>query len=114
MRRSVTWRGFALLWAVLQFALPGVALHADARLERASLESPGSHVESGSSRACPPVHRDECALCNLVSRSAEAAPATAGPPIAATVRPCVPTPIVRPATRAAAAASLPRAPPSVG
>ena len=113
MHRSMTWRSFALLWAVLQFALPGVALLADARLERASLDAPGSHVESGSSTDCPPVHRDECALCQVVSRSAEPVAGGELPAIATVVRPCAAAPIVRPATRAAAASSLPRAPPSI-
>lgn len=111
MRRSVTWRAFALLWAVLQFALPGVALLADARLERASLEAPGSHVESGSTTDCPPVHRDECALCQVVSRTAEPANGGVLPVIASVVRPCAPAPTARPATRIATASSLPRAPP---
>lgn len=109
----MTWRTFALLWAVLQFALPGVALLADARLERASLEAPGSHVESGASTDCPPVHRDECALCHVASRTAEPVSGGELPVIATVVRPCAVAPIARPATRAAVASSLPRAPPSI-
>jgi hypothetical protein len=61
MRRQPTWRAFALLWAVLQFALPTLALHADVRLERESRQAIGAHVESGTtdgvpSRASGPVH----------------------------------------------------------
>jgi len=100
-----------MLWAVLQFALPGVALLADARLEARALASPGSHVESGTSTDCPPVHRDECALCQVLSRSAQPADAPALPEIAHVVRPPAATPAVRLATRAAASASLARAPP---
>ena len=109
----MTWRGFSLLWAVLQFALPGLALVADARLERASLEAPGRHVESGSSTHCPPVHRDECALCHVASRVAPPAEAAELPAIAGVVRPSAGTPIVRHADRAAASGELPRAPPTV-
>jgi hypothetical protein len=109
----MTWRVFAVVWAVLQFALPGVALAADARLERASLEAPGRHVESGSSTHCPPVHRDECALCQAASRVAPPATATELPAIAEVVRPSAGSPIRRDAGRAAASAELPRAPPPV-
>ena len=109
----MTWRVSALLWAVLQFALPGAALVADARLERASLEGAGSHVESGSSEKCPPVHRDECALCQVLSRFAPPAGAPELPAIAGVVRPSAPSPVAREAACAASAPSLPRAPPLV-
>jgi len=109
----MTWRVMALLWAVLQFALPGVALVADARLERASLEAAGSHVESGTSEDCPPVHRDECALCQVLSRFAQPAEAPELPAIAEVVRPSAASPVEPQAARAAASASLPRAPPPV-
>ena len=113
MRRGMTWRALSILWAVLQFALPAVALVADARLERASRESAGSHVEAGSSEDCPPVHRDECALCQVVSRFAQPAEPPALPAIAEVVRPSATSPIQAQAARAAASGSLPRAPPSV-
>lgn len=109
----MTWRAFAVLWAVLQFALPAFALAADARLERASLEAPGSHVESGSSTHCPPVHRDECALCHVASRVAPPAHAAVLPAIADVVRPSAGSPVQRHADGAAATTELPRAPPSV-
>src|SRR5215213_8953558 len=66
MRRHPTWRAFALLWAVLQFALPMIALHADVRLERESRQGAGAHVESGTTTACRPVHPDQCALCQVL------------------------------------------------
>ena len=109
----MTWRAMALVWAVLNFALPGAALVADARLERASLETAGSHVESGTSEDCPPVHRDECALCQVVSRFAQPAAAPDLPAIAEVVRPSAAAPVEPQAFRGAASASLPRAPPSV-
>ena len=109
----MTCRVFAILWAVLQFALPGLALVADAQLERASLEAAGGHVEAGSSEDCPPVHRDECALCQVLSRSAQPVGAPELPAIADAVCPSAAAPIEPQASRAAASASLPRAPPSV-
>ncbi|MFL5620688.1 MAG: hypothetical protein ACJ79A_20095 [Gemmatimonadaceae bacterium] len=113
MRRNVTWRAFALLWAVLQFGLPSVALLADTRLERDSQQAPGTHVESASTKACRPVHPDECALCQVLSRTAAPVEATALPTVAAVVRPSATLPIARLTTRAAATAELPRAPPAV-
>ena len=113
MRRSVTWRLFGVLWAVLQFALPGATLLVDARLERASLDAPGAHVESGSSKTCRPVHPDECTLCQVLSRIAPPRQATELPAIAAVVRPSATSPIPRHATRDVAAVGRPRAPPSL-
>jgi len=113
MRRGVTWRLFGVLWAVLQFALPAVALVADARLERASLKAAGSHVEAGSSERCPPVHRDACALCQVVSRIPRPAETPELPAIAEVLHRSAESPIARHAARPALAASLPRAPPSI-
>lgn len=110
MRRNLTWRTLALLWAVLQFALPGIALVADARLERESVQA-GAHVESGSTKACRPVHPDECVLCQVVSRVASPTEAPTLPAIDAVVRPSATLPVARLATRPTATAELPRAPP---
>ena len=109
----MTWRAFALFWAVLQFALPSAALLADARLERDSQQALGAHVESASTKACRPVHPDACALCQVVSRIATPGQTTTLPAIAAIVRPSATLPVARLATRAAAAAELPRAPPAI-
>jgi hypothetical protein len=114
MRRNLTWRALALLWAVLQFALPTVALHADVRLERESRQAPGAHVESGTTTACRPVHPDQCALCQVIARSGTPTPAATLPHIAAVVRPSPALPVTRLATLAATAAELPRAPPAQG
>jgi hypothetical protein len=77
MRRRWGFRGWAILWAVLQFALPAVATYADALLERDAAATQTAHVESGSSDGCRPVHPAECALCQLVTRSS--APAADAP-----------------------------------
>jgi hypothetical protein len=113
MRRTLTCRTFAMLWAVLQFALPSVAMLADVRLERDSQQAPGAHIESGSTKACHPVHPDECALCQVLSRTATPAATPALPAIAAVVRPSARRAIARPASRAPATAELPRAPPAI-
>jgi hypothetical protein len=68
MRRRWTFRGWAIVWAVLQFALPAVATLADAHLERDGA-SARAHVESRSNATCRPVHAAECALCQLVWRA---------------------------------------------
>jgi hypothetical protein len=68
MRRRWGFRGWAIVWAVLQFALPAAATLADARLERRSVGAE-PHAESRSDASCRPVHSAECALCQLVLRA---------------------------------------------
>jgi hypothetical protein len=68
MRRWGGFRVWAMVWAVLQLALPPVATFADARLESESEAYGAAHVESSSSATCRPVHAAECALCQFVSR----------------------------------------------
>jgi hypothetical protein len=114
MRRHRTWRAFALLWAVLQFALPSVALHADVRLERESRQAAGAHVEAGTTTACRPVHPDQCALCQVLTRTGTPTQAATLPCIAAVVRPSPTLPVAGLTTLAATAAELPRAPPAQG
>jgi hypothetical protein len=82
MHRRWGFRGWAIIWAVLQFALPAVATYADARLERDAAMAQGPHAESRSDASCRPTHSAECALCQIVSRaSAPAAQAAACPVI---------------------------------
>jgi hypothetical protein len=111
MRRSAVSRGWAILWAVLQFALPAGATLADARLAQASISTPGSHVESSTSSACVPSHPDECALCQVVSRVAAPSSAAALPTIVDALAPSPRAAVPCAAMRALARASLPRAPP---
>jgi hypothetical protein len=111
MRRNVVFRGWAVLWAVLQFALPVGATLADAELAGASVEAPASHVESSTSDACAPSHPDECALCQFLSRAAPPASAVALPTIVGALEPSTPSLVQSAAMRALARASLPRAPP---
>jgi hypothetical protein len=114
MRRRWGFRGWAIVWAVLQFALPAAASVADARLER---ESAGvqAHVESRTEASCRPVHPAECALCQLVWRTS--APAGGQPSFALVVRVVVPPAIAdRPwrSLTGPAGLTFPRAPPSLG
>jgi|RhiMethySRZTD1v2_1073278.scaffolds.fasta_scaffold223885_3 hypothetical protein len=67
-------RAFALVWGVLQFALPLVVLFTDASWERASARGPGQHIEASGNASCQPTHRDDCALCRFLSNHAAAAP----------------------------------------
>jgi hypothetical protein len=67
-RRKPLLRFLALLWAVLQLAMPALASLADARLAAAAGD-PMSHVESKSSATCPVIHAPDCAACRYLSAS---------------------------------------------
>jgi hypothetical protein len=82
MRRRFGFRGLAVVWAVLQFALPAAASIADAGLEIRSARGAQSHVESSSTASCRPEHPAACALCQFVSRAGAPAPGGAVPTIA--------------------------------
>lgn len=69
MRHRALFRACAVLWAVLQFALPTGAAFADAQLERETVAGLQAHVESGSDESCRPPHADDCGLCQVVSRT---------------------------------------------
>jgi hypothetical protein len=60
-------RSFALIWAVLQFALPASAALADARLAVASPDR--AHVEDAPGRDCAPSHSPDCVICKHLSTS---------------------------------------------
>jgi hypothetical protein len=60
-------RVFAVVWAVLQFALPGFATAADARLAVGSTQ--GAHVEEGPGANCTLSHSPDCAVCKHLSAS---------------------------------------------
>jgi hypothetical protein len=111
MIRGGRCRGWAVLWAVLQLALPTVATFADGRLERQSIGGPGAHVESSSTVGCRPAHAAECALCQSVSHLAVGAQRSSCPAAACVARgePGAPRPWR--STVVVARLSLPRAPP---
>jgi hypothetical protein len=85
MRRNGFFRGWAIVWAVLQFALPAGVTLADARLERESALAPGTHIESTSDISCRPSHPDECVLCQFLSRAEAPAQSAELPEIIVTV-----------------------------
>jgi hypothetical protein len=110
MRRRRVFRGWAVVWAVLQFALPAGVTIGDARLERDSVGA-AAHVETASGAACRPAHRADCALCQFVSHC----DATANDPVAPTIVAARRSPLP-PAARSRSAGvlarlALPRAPP---
>jgi hypothetical protein len=102
-------RVFALIWAVLQFALPAAATLADARLAAASPSR--GHVEEAPGRDCTPSHSPHCAVCKHLSTSSlgstHAAPAFVSDGSGAVVRGRI-----GPAPQTPAGSALPRAPPT--
>ena len=111
MRRNAGFRGWAILWAVLQFALPSAVTLADARLQRESARAPGAHIEETAGATCRPGHPDECVLCQFLARGAAPEATAALPAIAGQLgaRADAPAHVDVSGTRARAA--LPRAPP---
>jgi hypothetical protein len=111
MRRSAVYRGWAVLWAVLQFALSSVVTFADARLERDSARAPGAHIEETASATCHASHSDECALCQFLSRAATPSQPAELPAIAQQLRASADSPVHVGAARTGPRVALPRAPP---
>lgn len=102
-------RIFALVWAVLQFALPAFATLADARL---AVGSPGrAHVEDGPGRDCTPSHSSDCVVCKHLSTSSLGSTHLATTFVSDGRDGAVPHRIA-PAPRTLAGAALPRAPPA--
>ncbi|MFL5607465.1 MAG: hypothetical protein ACJ8AD_13530 [Gemmatimonadaceae bacterium] len=111
MRRRPFFRGWAVLWAVLQFALPAAVSLGDARLERESAEGPRTHVEAASGNACRPVHAADCALCQFVSHTGALPHAASAPTIVAAAAPTPPPAAQTRVSAVLARLSLARAPP---
>lgn len=62
-------RVFALIWAVLQLAVPASSAIADARLAAAAASSPArEHIEAPG-RDCPRVHPPDCGICKQLTAS---------------------------------------------
>jgi hypothetical protein len=111
MRRRPFFRGWAVLWAVLQFALPAAVSSSDARLERVSADGAFAHAESTSGKACRPVHPAHCALCQFVSHTSVLPDDSGAPTIVAEASP-TPSPAAHTRVPAVLARlSLARAPP---
>ena len=65
LRRSL--RVFGLLWAVLQFALPGTVAVLDGATALRGDADVASHVEATSGKSCQPPHSAECGICRYLS-----------------------------------------------
>lgn len=70
-------RGLVLLWAVLQLAVPTLAVAADAAATAASIGA-HAHIEATTDASCIRVHDAECVFCQFLS--AGAAPAASPVP----------------------------------
>jgi hypothetical protein len=112
MRRNGFFSGWAILWAVLQFALPAAVTLADAELQRESARGPGAHVESTSDASCRPSHPGECALCQLVSRAAAPGHGPTLPEVGLVAGHACASPLEGRVPRGLTRVSLPRAPPA--
>jgi hypothetical protein len=102
-------RIFALIWAVLQFALPAAATLADARLAGGP---PGrAHVEEMPGRDCAPSHTPDCFVCKHLSASSLGSTQLATGFVSDDSDGLAPGRIA-PAPRPPAGVALPRAPPA--
>jgi hypothetical protein len=65
----------ALLWAVVQVALPtGLTLLDAALVSGRSSSVAAPHVEDRSSEGCPPTHSSECILCRYLANATGVCP----------------------------------------
>ncbi|MDB4878716.1 MAG: hypothetical protein JWL60_162 [Gemmatimonadetes bacterium] len=85
MRRKPWLRSWAIVWAVLQLALPAAAAYADMLVER-DTRAQVAHVESTSSTTCRPLHAAECAFCQVLSHDAMSPAPAPAPAIVGLVR----------------------------
>ena len=53
--------------AIVQMAVPVLAVVADARLILDSGGAPQVHIEEHTQKSCRPVHPDDCVLCQLLT-----------------------------------------------
>jgi hypothetical protein len=68
MLRPRRWfRVSALLWAVLQLALPGALSVIDGAAMKRDGVDVVAHVEATSSKSCQPPHSTDCGLCRYLS-----------------------------------------------
>jgi hypothetical protein len=65
--------------AIVQVAMPALAVIADAQLVANSAGAPLVHIEEHSNPQCRAVHPDDCALCQFLTHSS--APRAAAPAI---------------------------------
>jgi hypothetical protein len=65
--RSRLFRSVALLFAMLQMAMPGIASVADAWRAQDQRDLAPIHAEEHSEQACVPIHPEICALCEFAA-----------------------------------------------
>jgi hypothetical protein len=75
-RRSVLSRILLCAVAIMQMAVPALAVVADARLVSSSDGPQPVHVEDHTQKSCRPVHPDDCALCGLLTHFSAPRPAS--------------------------------------
>ena len=105
-------RLLALVWAVLQLALPLGALFADAHVAAEGAKVV-AHIESTTTDGCRPAHAEDCVVCRTLGEMHGAVPL---PPICPAPLPRgAPVAAVRESAPPAAerALILPRGPPAV-
>lgn len=71
--RPFPFRFFALVWAVLQLASPGMSAVADGLATEAGA-NPAAHVEATTGKGCPVVHSPDCGMCRYLSQGARLQP----------------------------------------
>lgn len=110
-RRSVLSRILLSAVALIQMAVPVLAVVADARLVSNSDGAQPVHVEDHTQKSCRPVHPDDCALCRLLTNFS--APRASAPalPAASTARCTVNNDAARSPASIARAQERTRAPP---
>ena len=101
-----------MLWAVLQLAVPTIAVAADAAATSASIGA-HAHVEATTGASCIRVHDAECVFCQFLSTGAapSASPVPEMPPVAQ-VAPAMPE-LAAPRRASVHGIASPRAPPVV-
>ncbi|MGH7656156.1 MAG: hypothetical protein ACREN6_16005 [Gemmatimonadaceae bacterium] len=88
MRRRQVTRVLLAAVAIVQMAVPVLAVVADARLILDSGGPPQVHIEEHTHKSCRPVHPDDCVLCQFLTHfSAPRGTAPAVPVAAASRRP---------------------------
>ena len=72
--------------AIIQMAVPVLAVVADARLVSDSDGPQPVHVEDHTQKSCRPVHPDDCALCRLLTHLSAPRPSAPALPAETTAR----------------------------
>lgn len=72
--------------AIVQMAMPVLAVVADARLIADAGGAPLVHIEDHTHKGCRPVHPDDCALCQLLTHFSAPRASAPAVPVAANAR----------------------------